>query len=99
MIDRIANKINKVQDERALKLEEALDYLDVSTVDTLRAEYKETIYYKGFAYTFDEEGFIEKNPITEETLLEHSNNSIIKEIKKDDENITTEEVVITEENE
>ena len=97
MIDRIANKINKVQDERALKLEEALDYLDVSTVDTLRAEYKETIYYKGFAYTFDEEGFIEKNPITESTLLEHSNSSIIREIKKDEE-VTTEEVVITDEN-
>jgi hypothetical protein len=99
MIDRIANKINRVQDERAIKLEEALDYLDETTKESLRAEYKETIYYKGFAYTFDEEGFIEKNPITEGTLLEHSNNSIIKEIKKDDENITTEEVVITEENE
>ena len=99
MIDRTASKINRVQDERAMKLEEALDYLDETTGESFRAEYKETIYYKGFAYSFDEEGFIEKNPITEGTLLEHSNNSIIKEIKKDDENITTEEVVITEENE
>lgn len=99
MIDRTASKINRVQDERAIKLEEALDYLDETTKENLRAEYKETIYYKGFAYSFDEEGFIEKNPITEGTLLEHSNNSIIKEIKKDDENIATEEVVITEENE
>jgi signal peptidase I len=99
MIDRTASKINRVQDERAMKLEEALDYLDETTGENFRAEYKETIYYKGFAYSFDEEGFIEKNPITEGTLLEHSNNSIIKEIKKDDENIATEEVVITEENE
>ncbi len=94
MIDRTASKINKAQDERAEKLEEALDYLDESTKESLRAEYTETIYYKGFAYTFDEEGFIEKNPIGDGSLLEHSNNSIIKEIKKDDENITTEEVVI-----
>ena len=94
MIDRTASKINRVQDERAIKLEEALDILDESTKESLRAEYTETIYYKGFAYTFDEEGFIEKNPISEGSLLEHSNNSIIKEIKKDDENITTSEVVI-----
>ena len=94
MIDRTSEKINKVQQERIDKLEEALDYLDESSKDCLKAEYKETIYYKGFAYTFDENGFIDKTEIKEGPYLEKSNDTIIKEIK-DDENITTEEVVIT----
>ena len=74
--------------------EEALDYLDESSKDCLKAEYKETIYYKGFAYTFDENGFVDKAEIKEGPYLEKSNDTIIKEIK-DDENVTTEEVVIT----
>lgn len=94
MIDRTAEKINKVQQERIDKLEEALDYLDESSKDCLKAEYKETIYYKGFAYTFDENGFVDKVEIKEGPYLEKSNDTIIKEIK-DDENVTTEEVVIT----
>ena len=94
MIDRTSEKIDKVQQERIDKLEEALDYLDESSKDCLKAEYKETIYYKGFAYTFDENGFIDKTEIKEGPYLEKSNDTIIKEIK-DDENITTEEVVIT----
>lgn len=94
MIDRTAEKINKVQQERIDKLEEALDYLDESSKDCLKAEYKETIYYKGFAYIFDENGFVDKEEIKEGPYLEKSNDTIIKEIK-DDENVTTEEVVIT----
>ena len=94
LIDRTAEKINKVQQERIDKLEEALDYLDESSKDCLKAEYKETIYYKGFAYTFDENGFVDKVEIKEGPYLEKSNDTIIKEIK-DDENVTTEEVVIT----
>jgi len=94
MIDRTSEKINKVQQERIDKLEEALDYLDESSKDAVKAEYKETLYYKGFAYTFDENGFVNKEEIKDGPYLEKSNDTIIKEIK-DDENITTEEVVIT----
>ena len=93
MIDRTSEKINKVQQERIDKLEEALDYLDESSKDAVKAEYKETLYYKGFAYTFDENGFVNKEEIKDGPYLEKSNDTIIKEIK-DDENITTEEVVI-----
>lgn len=94
MIDRTSEKINKVQQERIDKLEEALDYLDESSKDAVKAEYKETLYYKGFAYTFDENGFVNKEEIKDGPYLEKSNDTIIKEIK-DDENVTTEEVVIT----
>ena len=94
MIDRTASKINKVQDERIEKLEEALDYLDETTKETIRAEYTEVIYYKGFAYTFTEDGYVDKTAIVDGPYLEQSNNAIIKEVKNEDENITTEEVAI-----
>lgn len=94
MIDRTAEKINKVQQERIDKLEEALDYLDESSSDCMKAEYKETIYYKGYAYMFDENGFIDKTEIKEGPYLEKSNDTIIKEKEDLENNITTEEVVI-----
>lgn len=94
MIDRTAERINKVQQERIDKLEEALDYLDESSSDCMKAEYKETIYYKGYAYMFDENGFIDKTEITEGPYLEKSNDTIIKETEDLENNKTTEEVVI-----
>jgi signal peptidase I len=94
MIDRTSEKINKVQQERIDKLEEALDYLDESSSDCMKAEYKETIYYKGYAYMFDENGFIDKTEIKEGPYLEKSNDTIIKEKEDLENNKTTEEVVI-----
>ena len=94
MIDRTAERINKVQQERIDKLEEALDYLDESSSDCMKAEYKETIYYKGYAYMFDENGFIDKTEIKEGPYLEKSNDTIIKEKEDLENNKTTEEVVI-----
>lgn len=94
MIDRTAERINKVQQERIDKLEEALDYLDESSSDCMKAEYKETIYYKGYAYMFDENGFIDKTEIKDGPYLEKSNDTIIKEKEDLENNKTTEEVVI-----
>ena len=98
MIDTIARKMDKVQIERAQKLEEALDYFDETTSEALKAEYKETIYYKGYAYSFDENGFIEKNEIKEGPYLEQTKDTLIKEIT-DKENTATQVVVIEKENE
>ena len=63
MIDRNAEKINKVQRERAKKLGKVIDYSEETESKALTAKYHETIYYKGVAYTFDEQGFIEKTEI------------------------------------
>ena len=63
MIDRNAEKINKVQRERAKKLGTVIDYSEETESKALTAKYHETIYYKGVAYTFDEQGFIEKTEI------------------------------------
>ena len=85
--------MDKAQAERARKLEEALDYFDESTSEAFKAEYKETIYYKGYAYSFDEDGFVDKNEIIEGPYLEKSQGALIKELK-DEENVTTQIVVI-----
>lgn len=97
MIDKTAEKINKAQQDRIYKLEEALDYLDEPNSEALKAEYTEVIYYKGYAYMFDENGFVEKNEITNSPYLEKSNTTIIKEVKENETTTTTQEVVIDKE--
>ncbi len=80
MIDRTAEKINLVQDKRIKQLEDVIDYSNESNVDGLKAEYVEKIYYKGFSYTFDENGFIDKTEIKDVEYLEKSDSAMIKEV-------------------
>lgn len=80
MIDRTAEKINLVQDKRIKQLEDVIDYSNESNVDGLKAEYVEKIYYKGFSYTFDENGFIDKTEIKDGEYLEKSDSAMIKEV-------------------
>lgn len=96
MIDSITNKINKVQENRANILAEAIDYKDDIGKHALKAEYSETIFYKGYAYTFNEEGFIEKTEITNTEYLNKSNDILIKEVKHNEE-ITSDEIIIKKE--
>ena len=76
----MSNKINKVQAEREEKLQQAMDYSSEQALKDIKQEFKETIYYKGYAYTFDENGFIDKEEITDNSYLEKSNDVLIKEI-------------------
>lgn len=84
MIDRISEKINKVQRERIEQLEQALGFGDEKNTGALKAAYLETIYYKGFAYHFEDGKFITKNEITEGPYLEKSNETMIKEVQEED---------------
>lgn len=104
MIDRNAEKINKVQRERARKLGKVIDYSNEKESKALTAKYHETIYYKGVAYTFDENGFIEQTNI--ETPEEKEVTEVVENTDVTEEpNETTEtveenkvEVVLEEEN-
>ena len=58
----------------------------------MSANFTETIYYKGVSYKFNEEGFIDKEEITDKEILEKSSDSMIKVI----ENNETNEIVSTE---
>lgn len=100
MIDRNAEKINKVQRERAKKIGKVIDYSEETESKALTAKYHETIYYKGVAYTFDEEGFIEKTeiPETQEVTEEVEDTTLVTQtetIEQTEENV---QEVSTEEN-
>ncbi len=64
MIDKSTQKIYEVQNERIKQLEQVIDYSG-NKLDTLKATYHEIIKYDGYAYHFDESGFIEKKKIDE----------------------------------
>lgn len=64
MIDQVSKKIEKCETKRLDQLLSAIES-DEFTAKSMRAEFKETIYYRGFAYRFDENGFIEKTEIPE----------------------------------
>lgn len=99
MIDKISNKINMAQKRRIEQLEDAIDYIDELEIEKIKAEYVETIYYKGYAYHFNESGFVEKTKIKDGPYLEKSNKTMIKEVinVKTSEKIA-EEVVIKNDN-
>ena len=64
MIDVVYRKIEKCEESRLKLLLDAIGS-DENSAKSMRAEFKETIYYRGFAYRFDEKGFIDKTPIPE----------------------------------
>lgn len=100
MIDRYTEKINKVQNKRIKQLEDVIDYSEEADTLGFQSEFVEKIYYKGYSYSFNEEGFIEKNEIEDGDFLEKSNDVMIKEVKnKNTSEITQEEVVIEKNNE
>lgn len=80
MIDRMTEKINLVQNKRIKQLEAVMDYNGESNIDNLKAEFVEKIYYKGFIYIFNENGFIEKKEINDGEYLQKSNCAMIKEV-------------------
>lgn len=81
MIDYYSKKMDKSQNERLLKLSEILGYID----SNLETKFVETIYYKGYEYTFDEKGFIDKKEILDERVIDESMERIIRLEKREDE--------------
>lgn len=97
MIDRMSEKINKVQLERIEYLEKALGLLDETEAKAMQAAYSETIYYKGFAYQFKDGEFISKDEIKDSPYLEKSSNTIIKEVTSGDSCVIEEEIIKNDE--
>ena len=97
MIDRVAIKISKAQDERLDHLSHVITQInDDDDIDSLKATYKETIYYKGFAYHFDENGFVDKTKIDNEEVVNKSQNTVIKVTEENDESTKIDEIKIDE---
>lgn len=97
MIDFVSRKVEKIEQKRLDQLLAAIDS-DEQNAKSMRAEFKEIIYYKGYAYRFDENGFVEKSEISdgvsteEDTMLKviddgdsQSSQKIQIETRKNDE--------------
>ncbi len=101
MVDRYTNKVWNEEEARLDKLRKAIDFENENEKLNLKAQYVETIYYKGYAYLFNEEGFIDKKEIEDEQLFNKTNDTVIKVIE--DETTITEEIkiddILDEENE
>lgn len=97
MIDFYSTKIEKTQDNRVKKLEEAIDYSSETNTEALKAKYHETIYYRGYEYSFDENGLIEKK---EAAASYAQDDVLVKEVvNENNEVVTTEKIEIKDERE
>lgn len=66
MIESIGNKIYGAQEERLLFLQDSIDFkTEVVQDGNLSASFIETVYFKDYAYTFDENGFVSKELISD----------------------------------
>ena len=61
MIENVGNRIYDAREERLLFLQESIDFkLDTVRDGNINSSFTETVYFKDYAYTFDEHGFVSK---------------------------------------
>lgn len=92
MIDRINSKIVDAENKRLAQLEDVIDYKEDESLDGAKTEFIETIYYKGFAYKFNESGFLDKEEI-KKAEGDPSEEVIVKIIEKKDTDETITSVI------
>ena len=80
MMEFFSKKIDKAQNDRLAILSEVIDYSKETKKGFAKANYVEHIYYKGYEYLFNENGFVDKVEIKDGPYLEKSDTSIIKVI-------------------
>ena len=94
MIDRFTGKIHTAQESRLELLESAINFKNELECDDLASEMTQKIYFKGFEYTFNDEGFVDKREITDERLKQRSEEMMIKEKTNQDGTLTSEDIAI-----
>ena len=66
MIESIGNKIYDAREDRLLFLQESIDFKTDTVQDgNIDSSFTETVYFKDYAYTFDEHGFVSKTLISD----------------------------------
>lgn len=63
MIEKLSEKINKVQEKRAKLIEKVIDYSLETNSKNFSSKIRSTIKFKGYEYIFDEMGFVSKSKI------------------------------------
>ncbi len=92
MFDGVYKKIETCEETRTKILLEAIEGEENAlTEKAMTAEFSETIYYKGFAYNFNEKGFIDKVELTESKT---DDEDVLVKVVDDGESVATEEIKI-----
>lgn len=93
MIDAVYRRIERAEKGRTEKLLAVIEGAEEENAAAMHAEFKETIYYKGFAYHFDESGFVEKAEAAGEDNPAQSDNAMVKVVECG-ESTTSREIII-----
>ena len=91
--------IREVEEERIEQIEAAIGFDELESAASMHADFEETLYYKGYAYIFNEKGFLGKAPITDKTYLEQSDTAAIRVVNADGEVKAEETFIINTEEE
>ncbi len=94
MIDNFTGKIHTAQENRLELLSSAINFKNELECDDLASEMTQKIYFKGFEYTFNDEGFVDKCEITDERLKQRSEEIMIKEKTNQDGLLSSEDITI-----
>ena len=96
MMDSINKRIQAAQAERIEKLRQAIGVEVFENSKEFSAEFSEKIYYKGYAYLFDDNGFVEKQELEQGEFTQTPEDTMIR-IVETNESRTSEEIIIQSE--
>lgn len=83
MIESIRNKIQDAREARLAFLQDSIDFKTETTRDgDINSSFTETVYFKNYAYTFNEKGFVSKTLIEDRDGSLHQENNSVSGKKK-----------------
>ena len=96
MIDYYSKKTQDAADSRVLKLNSAIGYSG-DTSGGIKTEFIETIYYQGYAYYFNQDGFVKKEELDKEApYYQNLDDMMVKVVSNKNEEISSEVIVLNE---
>lgn len=99
MMDKQNKRIKEMQSERLKKLREAIAFDGKKTSSKeFSSTFNQYIYYKGFAYVFNDQGFVEKKEVAETNIMDEDEGAMLKVLETDD-GKTSEKIIIRSEEE
>ncbi len=96
MIDYYSKKIQDASDSRVSKLTSAIGYSG-DALGSIKTEFIETIYYQGYAYYFNQDGFVKKEELDKEApYYQNLDDMMVKVVSNKNEEISSEVIVLNE---
>ena len=100
MMDKQNKRLQDMQLERLKKLRDAIGFDgDQTTSKEFSARFNQYIYYKGYAYVFNDEGFVTKKALSKKQRTEDENEGTMLKVVETDSGRTSEKIIIESEEE